>query len=114
MEVTRYSIEPRRRKYARKYGFLWFARNISNRNGKQLLDNATKTRLDALKYASEIVVHKTGEAAIGVLENKIADKFLKLKAKRCCRNNYSTTENRRNIEQIKKNIIKWNTTKHLS
>ena len=44
------------------------------------MDTATKTGLDALKYASEIVVHKTGEATVGVLGKKIADKLLKPKA----------------------------------
>ena len=78
--MTCYSIEPRKRKYARKYGLLWFARNMSNKNGKQLLDTTTKTGLDALKCASEIVVHKTEEATVDVLGNKIADKLLKPKA----------------------------------
>ena len=44
------------------------------------MDTATKTGLDALKCVSEIEVHKTGEATVGVLGNKIADKLLKPKA----------------------------------
>ena len=39
--MTRYSIEPRTRKYAKEYGFLSFARNICDKYGKQLLDTAT-------------------------------------------------------------------------
>ena len=50
--VTRYFTEPRTRKDVIEYGFLSFARNLSNRYGKKLLDTATKTRLDALKNAS--------------------------------------------------------------
>ena len=39
--MTCYSIEPRTRKYAKEYGFLSFARKISDKYGKQLLDTAT-------------------------------------------------------------------------
>ena len=60
--MTRYSAEPRTRKYVKGYGFLSFTRNLSNKYAKQLLDTATKTGLDALKTASEKVVHKTTEA----------------------------------------------------
>ena len=44
-----YSLGPRTRKYVKEYGFLLFARNLSNKYGRQLLDAATKTGLDALK-----------------------------------------------------------------
>ena len=47
--MTRYSIEPNSRKYVKEYGFLSFTRNLSNKFGKQLLDTATKTGLDASK-----------------------------------------------------------------
>ena len=45
MEMTRYSIEPRTRKYVKEYGFLSFARKYK----KQVLD----TGLDSLKTASK-------------------------------------------------------------
>ena len=48
-----YSIKPRTRKYVKGYGFLSFVRNLSSKYGKQLLDTATKTVLDALKTASK-------------------------------------------------------------
>ena len=35
--------------HIKRYGFLSFEINLSNKYGKQLLDTATKTRLDALK-----------------------------------------------------------------
>ena len=41
--MTRYSIEPRTRKYVKGYGFLSFSKYLSNKNGKQLLDIAAKT-----------------------------------------------------------------------
>ena len=42
--MTCYSIEVRTRKYVKDYGFLTFAKNLSNKYGKQLLD----TVVDAL------------------------------------------------------------------
>ena len=60
--MTHYSIELKIRKYVKGYGFLSFARNLSHKYGKQLLDIAARTRLDALKTFSIKVVHKaTGE-----------------------------------------------------
>ena len=46
-----------------------FTKNISNKYGKQLLDTATKTGLDALKSASKKVVHKAAEAIGEIIEN---------------------------------------------
>ena len=65
MEITRYSTEPRTRKYVKEYGFLSFAKNYK----KQLFDIG----LDSLKTASKKVVHKTAE----FLGNKIADAVTK-------------------------------------
>ena len=58
------SVEPRTRKYVKGYIFLSFARNLSNNYGKQLLDTATKTRIDALKAAPKKVVNKAAEAKL--------------------------------------------------
>ena len=54
-------------------------RNLSNRYGKQLLDTATKTGLDALKTASKKVVDKAAEVARELIGNEIADKIVKPK-----------------------------------
>ena len=72
--ATCYSIEQRTRKYIKGYGFLSFTRNISNKYGKQLLDTATKTGLDALKSASKKVVHKAAEAIREFIGSNITDK----------------------------------------
>ena len=56
-----YSIEPKSRKYVKGYGFQSFARNISNKYGKQLLDTATKTGPDALITTSKKVAQKATE-----------------------------------------------------
>ena len=55
--MSQYSVEPRTRKYVRGYGFLSFARNVSKKYKKQLLD----TGLDALKTVSQKLVEETGE-----------------------------------------------------
>ena len=47
--MTRYFIEPRTRKYLKGSGFFSFARNLSNKYKKQLLD----TGLGSLKTASK-------------------------------------------------------------
>ena len=51
--MTRRSIEPRTRNYVNGYALLSFPRYLSNKNGKPLLDTATKTWLDTLKTASK-------------------------------------------------------------
>ena len=79
LRAQQYSIEPRTRKYIKGYGFLSFTKNISNKYGKQLLDTATKTGLDALKSASKKVVHKAAEAIGEFIGNNIADKIVKPK-----------------------------------
>ena len=72
--MTQYSVEPRRIKYVKGYGFLSFTSNLSNKYAKQLLDTTTKTGLDALKTVCKKVVHKAAEAAGEFIGNKIADK----------------------------------------
>ena len=53
--MTRYSIEPRTRKYFRWNEFLL---NLSKKNGKKLLTTATKTWLDVAITASKNVFIK--------------------------------------------------------
>ena len=58
----RYSTEPRFRKYVKGYGFLSFARKFGDKYGKNLIDTATRTGIDAAKTASKRVAQKTAEA----------------------------------------------------
>ena len=44
-----YSIEPRDRVYVKGYGFMSFARSMSNKYGKKLVDPAKKSVTDAIK-----------------------------------------------------------------
>ena len=87
-----YSIEPRTRKYVKGYGFLSFARNLSNQSGKKVLDTGTKTGLDAAKTASKKVVNKTAEATGELIGNKISEKIVKPKA--------LPDANLRNVEEV--------------
>ena len=73
--MTRYSIEAR----TKRYGFLLFARNLSNKYLKNLTDTATKTGLDALKTPSKKVVDKAAEETGEFIGNKIAVKTMQTK-----------------------------------
>ena len=90
--MIRYFMEPRIGKYVKRYEFLPFARHLSNKYGKQLLDKATKTGLDAVKITSKEVVHKEAEATGESIGNKLADKIVKPKL--------ASDENSRNVEEI--------------
>ena len=63
-----YSIEPKYRKYVKRYGFLSFARKFGDSYGKKLMDTATKTG----------IVQKTVEATGDLVGNKIVDKITSL------------------------------------
>ena len=52
--MMQYSIESRPRKYVKEHGFLSFARNLSNKYRKQLLDSGIN--------ASKKVIDKAAEA----------------------------------------------------
>ena len=67
----RYSTEPKFRKYVKGYGFLSLTRKCSDKYGKNVMDTATKTGIDAAKTASKRVVQKTEEATGDLIGNKI-------------------------------------------
>ena len=82
----RYSIEPRKRRYVKEYGFLSFAKNIgthtakvaknmSNKYSQKLVDTAKKAATDAIKTASKRAIQKTAEATGDLVGNKIADQI---------------------------------------
>ena len=71
----RYSLEPRERIYVKRYGFISFARSMSNKYGKKLVDTAQKSATDAIKAASTRAIQKTAEATGDLVGNKIADKI---------------------------------------
>ena len=74
----RHSTQPKFRKYIKGYGCFSFARTFGNKYGKNLMDTATKTGVDAAKAASKRVVQKNWEATRDLIGNKIADKITSL------------------------------------
>ena len=78
----RYSIEPRYRLYVKGYGFMSFARSMSNKYGKKLVDTTKKSAADAIKTASKRAIQKTAEAAGDLIGNKIADKITSVSKKK--------------------------------
>ena len=77
----RYSIEPRDRIYVKGYGFLSFAKNMTNEYGQKLFDTAKKSTTDAIKTASKRAIQKTAEATGDLIGNKIADKITSISKK---------------------------------
>ena len=77
----RYSIEPRDKTYVKGYGFMSFARNMSNKYGKKFVDTAKKSATDAIKTASKRAIQKTAEATGDLVGNKIADKITSVSKK---------------------------------
>ena len=62
----RYSIEPRERRYVKRYGFMSFAGNFNDKYSKSLMD-VSKT------FAKTAV--KNAKATGNLIGNKIADKI---------------------------------------
>ena len=77
----KYSIEPRDRIHVKRYGFLSFAKNMSNKYGQKLFDTAKKSTTDAIKTASKRAIQKTAEATGDLIGNKIADKITSISKK---------------------------------
>ena len=77
----RYSIKPKDRIYVKGYGFMSFARSMSNNYGKKLVDTATKPATDAIKTASKRAIQKTAEATGDLVGDKIADKITSVSKK---------------------------------
>ena len=71
----RYSIEPRGRVYVKGFGFMSFARSMSNKYGKKFVDTAKKSATDAIKTASKRAIQKSAEATGDLIGKKIADKI---------------------------------------
>ena len=77
----RYLIEPRDRVYVKGYGFMFFARSMSNKYGKKVVDAAKKSATDATKTASKRAIRKTAEGTEDLVGNKIADKIASVSRK---------------------------------
>ena len=58
-----------------------FARSMSNKYGKKLVDTAKKSPADAIKTASKRAIQKTAEATGDLVGNEIADKITSVSKK---------------------------------
>ena len=85
----RYSIEPRHRIYVKRYGFMSFARSMSNKYGKKPVDTAKRSAIDTIKTASKRAIQKTAEATGDLVGNKIADKIASVSKKKADNNNFN-------------------------
>ena len=70
----RYSIEPRERRLKR-YGFMSFARNFSDKCSRSLMDKGIDLRKTFAKTAGKKVLKETAKATRDLIGNKIADKI---------------------------------------
>ena len=52
-----------------------FAKNFGKKYGKELMDTATKTGIDAAKANWKRIFHKTAEGTGDLIGNRIADKI---------------------------------------
>ena len=93
----RYSIEPRDRIYVNGFGFLSFAKNMSNKYGQKLSDSTKKSTTDAIKTGSKRAIQKTAEATGDLIGNKIVDKITSVSKKPNNNNNNNNNDNE-NIE----------------
>ena len=100
----RYSTEPRTRKYVKEYGLLLLAKKYK----KQLMNTELK--------ASKRVVHKAGE----FIKNKIPDAISTSNDDNIEKQEpideiiIPLEKKRKNIKQIERSIIKWDTIKYLN
>ena len=56
------SIDSKTKKYVKGCGLLSFARNLSNKYGRKVLDTATNTPLNAAKTSSKKLIPNSAEA----------------------------------------------------
>ena len=77
----KYSVEPKDRIYVKRYGFISFAKNSSNKYSQKIIDTVKKSASDAIKTASQRAIQKTAEATGDLVGNKIADKITSISKK---------------------------------
>ena len=61
--------------FIRTKRFMSFAKSMSNKYGKKLVDTAKKSATDAIKTASKRAIQKTAEATGDLVGNKVSDKI---------------------------------------
>ena len=86
--------------YVKGFGFMSFARSMSNKYGKKLVDTAKKSATDAIKTASKRAVQKTAEATGDLIGNKNADKITSVSKKKSNDNNNNNNNNNNNGNDV--------------
>ena len=71
----RYSIEPRERRYVKKFGFMSFARNFSDKYSKSLMDKGIDVSKMFAKTAGKKILKERAKGTGDLIGNKIADKI---------------------------------------
>ena len=71
----RYSIEPRERRFVKGYGFMSFARNLSDKYSKSLMDRGIDVSKKFAKTPGKKILKETAKATGDLTGNKIADKI---------------------------------------
>ena len=71
----RYSIEPRKIIYVKGYGFMYFARNFSDKYSKSLIDKGIHVSKTFAKTAEKRVLKESAKATGDLIGNKTADKI---------------------------------------
>ena len=71
----RYSIDPRKGIYVKGCGFITFARNVSDKYSKSLIDKGIDVSKTFPKTAGKRILKKSAEATGDLIGNKIADKI---------------------------------------
>ena len=69
-----------------------FAKSLSNKYGKKLLNNTKKSTIDPIKTASKRAIQKTAEATGDLIGNKIADKTTSVSKKSSNNNNNNNND----------------------
>ena len=87
LHCIKLDIELNQEIYVKGYGFMSFARSMSNKYGKKLVDTAKKSATDAIRTASKRAIQKTAEATGDLIGNKIADKITSVSKKKSNNNN---------------------------
>ena len=70
-----YSIEPRERRFVKGHGFMSFARNISDKYSKSLMDKGIDVSKKFAKTAGKKILEETAKATGDLIGNKIADRI---------------------------------------
>ena len=86
-----------KRAYVKGYGFMSFAKSMSNKYGQEFVDTAKKSATDAINIASKRAIQKAAEATGDLVGNKTADKITSVSNKKS-NNNNSNNNNDDDVE----------------